>query len=51
MELELKELTHASKLTRSSWGGYVPSGMSGEELWKISERVEDENRKKGNNQR
>jgi len=51
IELELRKLSHVSKLIRASWGGYVPAGMSGEELWRISERVADENRKRGNDQR
>ena len=51
MEERLKTFPHISKLVRASWGGYVPAGMSGEDLWKISESVAEENRKIGNNQR
>lgn len=46
LELQLQKLPDTSKLIQVSWGGFMPAGISGQDLWIISKRVEDENRKK-----
>ena len=41
IDLEIrKHYPETCKLVLASWGGYIPAGISGQDLWKISKIVE-----------
>lgn len=51
LKAELERLGYPSRLVRTPWGGLVPCGMAGAKLLSIFERLQEEYRKAGFNQR
>jgi len=51
LESELGRLGYPEKYVRASWGGLVPCGMPGAKLLSIFERLQEEYRKAGFDQR